>query len=355
MPETPVKAVEAGATHKLGPLPVYAWVLLLTGGGLAVYFLFLRPASGSTASGLAPIGGAVPNLGGGGGGGSSSPVPPTAPVETRLASGSWLEAAVKAVTGGTGIDASRARLYLQEYLQGRQPLGSAKALNDFQRVVTAAIQYVGEPLNPPGVSGRGAYDANADYLHDLLAYLPGGTSGAVQQELIALFNGSVTAISQQAADALGAVRDVIGVEPRLLSYTINAPAPPTAPKNPVDPAPPAPTPPAPPGVVSKAFKPYSAVVSGVQHVAVRFADVALGGSRDLFYGASVVVKGSPDAGGTRPVDVYLLNDAASKTGQRFQGWLDRFGNVTFTALGNNITAINAPDLRTEPAGFGTSY
>lgn len=349
-----MEAAKEGLSHKVGPLPVYGWVLLLGAGGFATYYLFFKP-SATTANSTA---GGFPLLGTGGSAGNSGtpiPAPGATPNPTPLlANNIWLETAVPMVATALGMDTAQVRYYLRQYLLGREPQGSSSAVTAFESVIQSARQLVGWPASPPTATGQNPYATNASYLQDVFAFLPAGTPGSVRNELTALFAGTTTTISQAAADALEGVRRIVGFEPTSTPYTVLAAARPAP--QPAPPAPgPAPAPaPAPVPGLSKSFKPYSQIVSGAQN-AVRYADIALGGGTGVIPGLSVVVKGAPDSNGTRQLGVYLPSGPNNYGGVELPGWLDRFGNITFLSFGNWITKANAPGLLAEPVGYGTNY
>lgn len=359
--------VTNGLTRKLGPLPVWAWAGIAVGGGLVTYYAFLRPNAGDSATAttsLAPLG--IGGMSGGSGGGATSAgdsmtPTPTAPPVPKLANNDWITAATSKVAQALGMDTAVVSYYLRAYLSGQRPIGNTNAATAFDRVVAAALQQVGAPASPPPFTNPNVnpFTSNSTWLQNALGFLPSGLPGAVRQELLNLFDGSTTEISQAAADALDNARGIIGAEPRPISYTVRAPAaaapaaPAPAAPAPAAPAPAAPSAPAPAAPAqSAAFKPYSAVVTGLSKVAVRIADVALGGPSAYFPAASVVVTGRPGTDGNRTADVYLLNQVGDATGQKFTGLIDRYGNVGFQAFGNWIWKINAPELLTTPAGYG---
>lgn len=216
----PLEGAESAVSHKAGGVPVWVWVVVAVGGGLAVYFVFFR------ASGAAPValGGNLGGSGGGGttGGGSSTTSPVVA--VTPLSNAEWYTKAVIAVSKNLGMDPARVALYLREYLNGRMPVGSSQAISDFSRVVQAAIEAVGQPHSPPSPAdpNTNPFLANSDWLANALGFLPKGLSGSARQEIIALFNGTLvgTQISQEAADAIDAMRNVLGYEPRIANFTI---------------------------------------------------------------------------------------------------------------------------------------
>lgn len=237
MPDNPVEKVIANAGTKAHGVPVWVWAGVAVGGGLIVYYVFFRPSSVSTLPNtLGPLSGGM--LGGGGGGGGSptiTPVTSDVPVTTN---GEWLTKAIAAVTKQTGMDAAQVSLYLRQYLSGRMPVGSNTAANDFNRVVQAAIQTVGQPASQPPVADANTnpYLANSDWLANALGFLPSGLSGSAKQEIINLFQGRTTTISQAAADAIERARGILGYEPSLIPYTI-ASAAPIIPPKPDTPAP----------------------------------------------------------------------------------------------------------------------
>lgn len=337
----PIETGQHALTQKAGPLPVWGWVVVLALGGLATYYLFFR---GSATTANTTVGG-FPLGTGGSAGNSATPTPTTdtpAPTVTRLPNQDWIEAAIPKVATALGMDQSTVRYYLRQYLSGREPQGSSSAVNAFERVVQAAFQAVGQPQSSPFGSGQNPYVSNAGYLQDVFAFLPAGTTAAVRNELTALFNGSTTVISQDAANALDAVRNIIGMEPTIIGYTIRAPAaqpplviptPPPVPP-PVIPTPPVVPVPAPAPVVPVIEKALSTVVSG------------LFGSGSTTWQLTTV---GPSSGGRRQVVIQHLSGApgsffGSIPPGPIQGFVDLFGNIldgSGRVLGNTGGAIRA--------------
>lgn len=231
-----LEQVKGGLTKKVGPLPVWGWVAVSVGGGLAVYWLFLRGDDATTAPAgrvLMPTGSSPPAGGsssgsgtGSGGTGSapgtpSTPPPAAAPRPTNI---EWLDRAIAAVTTAIGLPVDQVRLYLQQYLGGTGPVGNPAASTAFNRVVQAAIQAVGRPPNEPGLPNVNVnpFASNANWWANARGYLS-GFSGAVIQELNNLFAGTSQNISQQALDALNQARSILGNEPTALAYGVLGP------------------------------------------------------------------------------------------------------------------------------------
>lgn len=221
--------VQEAVTRKLGPLPVWAWALLIVGaGGLAYLILFRKPASsvGATDNLISTLGqGSTGGLGGGGGGGGGTPTPTPTTTANPLTNAQWLIKAAAAVQTAIGVPAAQAMFMLQQYLAGNQPIGDPEASDLWSRVVAAAIQAVGEAPKPPGsISPSSYFNSNASWLQAILSFLPAGTPGSIRTEIANLMNGLTTTLSPAAAAALAAAQDIVGLSPDTIAFTTTGPA-----------------------------------------------------------------------------------------------------------------------------------
>jgi hypothetical protein len=216
-----------GLGHKLGPLPVWAWI----GGGVVVaagvyYFVSNRAASNPLAVGGVPMpstGADLSGLGGAGGGGGTVVPPVPTPTPGYLTNSDWLTAAIKSVsTSLPGLPIAQIQQYLQEFLSGTSPVGSTQAAGSYNSVIQSALTALGNPPQTPQLNtvNSNPFANNTTWLNAILEYLPSGTNGSIMNELIALVNGTSTTISQQAADALLSAEQVVGLGPQALNYTI---------------------------------------------------------------------------------------------------------------------------------------
>jgi hypothetical protein len=225
--ENAVKGVGHGLGHKVGPLPVWAWVVVggvVVGGG----YLLLKSHGGGASPSASNLLGALPPTGGASGGNGlpgmigGGTVAATGTSATPYASNSaWLSSVASQVAAATQLPLNEVQLYLSEYLGGNQPIGSGSATSQFDKVVAAALG-IGAPPNSPSIPqpGQTGYYTNATWLNDVLSFLPAGTSQSVQQEIIALANGTSSTLSQDAANALAAAQSVVGVGPTPLTYKV---------------------------------------------------------------------------------------------------------------------------------------
>lgn len=224
------KAVGNALTHKLGPLPVWGWALLIVGAGGVIYLVFLRGGGSSAPTPSGVLGGGTPPTGGlgggaGGGGGGGTPSPPTPPT-TPLTNWQWLTNISSQVAQATGLPLAQVQLYLNEYLNGEGPTGSTTATSLWQKVVDSALGLGGQPPAPVSQpSSSNYFGSNQNWLTSILEFLPSGTPGSVQTELTNLVNGTTVSISQAAADALKSAEGIVGAAPQALSYQIANPTP----------------------------------------------------------------------------------------------------------------------------------
>lgn len=219
MPENPAAGLESAVTKKAAGVPVWVWAGVAVVGGVVVYFVFFRPSSSSGANTLGPLSGGTGGSGNAGGSGSGTPTPAVAPL---ISNQEWLAKALIAVEKQTGMDPAQISLYLREYLAGRMPVGSHTAQSDFNRVIQAAIQSVGLPSSPPAIADPSVnpFVSNNSWLQNALGFLPAGISGSARQQIVNLFNGTGTTLSEEAAAALEYARGITGFEPTPISYTI---------------------------------------------------------------------------------------------------------------------------------------
>lgn len=225
--EETVSNAASGLKRKIGPLPLWVWLVGGLGVAVGAYlFIFKRsastPASGAPATNmLGSIDGGTVGGGGGGSGGGS-----TSAAAGPLTNADWLQSALSGVQQSTGLPTAQVLTYLQEYLAGKQPTGNASAVTAFESVVQSALQSFGRPPQSVSYSGvnSSAYESNQAYLQSLLTFLPQGTGGSVRGEITSLFGGLVTNISQAAQDAITYAQGIVGIEPTALSYTVGTAA-----------------------------------------------------------------------------------------------------------------------------------
>lgn len=210
---------------KVGGLPVWAWAGILVGGGFVTYILFFRGGSETPTRTTFPASGPSFGGGGSGGGGSSGGTSPGEPAAVlQKTNTQWLEDAVARVQKASGMNAAQIRTYLEQFLRGRRPVGSAAAISDFDRVIRLARESIGEPPNIPVLaSDVNPFSNNITWLQSALAFIPGGTPANIRQELIDLFNGVSSNISPATASLIDQLRNVQGSEPEPLSFTIRQP------------------------------------------------------------------------------------------------------------------------------------
>ena len=223
--EAPAKAASSvgeGLKKKLGPLPVWGWILV---GGTGIgLFLFIRSRAGGGAA-SSPFGVLPPGSFGGSGtpSGSSTTTPTTTTTTTPTSNSAWLSSVDTQVANLLQLPVSEVDLYLNQYLSGLAPTGSQAATTAYQQVINAALGISAPPIAPslssPGVS---PYTSQSAWWNEILTFLPAGTSQSVIGELNALFNGQTTSISQDAANALSAAESVVGLGPNGLIYTISS-------------------------------------------------------------------------------------------------------------------------------------
>ena len=233
--EVPAQAGRS-LSHKIGPLPLWAWLGLGVVGAAGGYYLITRNSGASTAASQAAalfpsnLSGAYgPSYSGGGGSSGTSGTSTTTPGSAYANNGSWETAAIAAVTKATGLGASQVKTYLDEYLNGTSPIGSSQAGGSFNSVVQAALTALGNPPTTPsqGNVDSSPYQNNQAWLNSILGNLPNGTSASIIQEITAVVNGTSSSLSQAAADALTNAEGVVGLGPNTVSYTITQPKTPT--------------------------------------------------------------------------------------------------------------------------------
>lgn len=216
-----------GLGHKLGPLPVWAWVV----GGVVVaaggYYLLVGRKSAGGGGGSSPFAN-LPNMPGVlGGDNSLTPSSNTsAPPAPTPATAAQISSALSSVASSLGITVAEAQMYWNEYLAGTAPVGSTQASGLFSNVVNAVNTILGSSAPPaPTVQNVNSnpFTSNQSWLNDILAFLPSGTSSADMNNIIAWLNGSTTTLTQTAANALNAAIGIVGQAPNPLTYTI-APA-----------------------------------------------------------------------------------------------------------------------------------
>lgn len=223
--------------HKLGPLPVWAWVVgavVITAGGY--YLLVGRKGGGGAAS--------FPNMpgtlgGGSGGGGTTGTTTATSTVPT-LATAAQIQAALTQVASTLGITYAEAQMYWNEYIAGTSPVGSTQASGLFSSLVNSMNTLLGATAPPAPTTGNvntNPFANNSAWLNDILAFLPGGTSSADINNIIAWLNGTTTTLTQSASDALNKAIGIVGQAPNPLQYTISNPLGPAPKKIATDPTP----------------------------------------------------------------------------------------------------------------------
>ena len=230
MPEgSAVEGAAKGAgnvlTHKVGPLPVWAWggVVLIVGG--TAYLLLSRTSQGQQLGGQ--LNGLGQGLTGGLGlgGGTPTATPTTTPAAT-LTNAQWLQSTVGDVAKTTGLSVADVTRYLNDFLSGTTPQGNNNAASNAQKAIAAALTAGGQPPNPPSTtSSTNPFNTVQDWLSAILGDVQAaGGSGAIQTEITNLVNGNTTTISQAAANALQSAEDLVGGSPVPLSYQVATPA-----------------------------------------------------------------------------------------------------------------------------------
>ena len=204
-------------THKVGPLPVWAWggVVLIVGG--AAYLLLSKTPQGQQLGGqLNGLGqGLTGGLGGGGGGGNTT----TTPAAT-LTNAQWLQKVVGDVSKTTGLSIFDVTRYLNEFLNGETPQGNANAASNAQKAIAAALAAGGQPPNAPtATSGTNPFNTVNEWLSAILGDVQAnGGSGSIQTEITNWVNGQTSTISQAAYNALIAAEDLVGGAPGGLGH-----------------------------------------------------------------------------------------------------------------------------------------
>lgn len=229
MPDAPTPSPEVtqsvgrGLGHKLGPLPIWGWILV-GGGVIVVGYLAYSAYSSAQQGGTATP--SLPDLGSflGGSGTPAGTPTTTTTTTTPLTNADWLNTVVSQVASATQLPVNEVQLYLDEYLNGNSPIGIPGGSSQFQNVINSALSIGGTP--PQGAPlpslNTNYFTSNQAYLGELLTFLPSGTSSSVQQEITNLLNGSTTVISQDAANALAYAQSIVGQGPNALTYTIGS-------------------------------------------------------------------------------------------------------------------------------------
>jgi hypothetical protein len=240
LPAEGAKSVGSGLGHKLGPLPVWGWIVIAGVG--VVGYLYLKNAGGGSVgagvSGALPPG--TPFTGGNGTPATTTSTPATTTTVTPMSNTTWLQTVASQVAKQLQLPESEVRLYLGEYLNGGQPSGSSQATSLFTKVIDAANTIMAAP-NPPtgGQPGNSPYGSQASWWNDIQNFLPSGTSHSILSELQALFSGTTSSLSTDASNALSAAESVVGTGPNPLSWTITGPVvgtlPPSTPPSPQPP------------------------------------------------------------------------------------------------------------------------
>lgn len=226
-PGEAVKSVGQGLGKKLGPLPIWLWIILGGAAGVFLWYRVLKPGQGAASTLTTTLGGTPLTGGGGGGGGGSTGGGGTAVAVSRYTTNaSWLTDAISQTQNTLGLPIAQVQLYLQEFLAGRSPVGTETGLSDFNRVVQTALQFTGQPPEgfTPSTGGANFFSANYDWLQNLFAFLPSGSNPGIRQELTDLVMGVRTNLSQEAAAALQQAEQIIGASPTSVSYGVAGPA-----------------------------------------------------------------------------------------------------------------------------------
>ena len=214
--------------HKLGPLPVWAWMVVGVVGAAGVYYVFVTRQQGSSAASPFPnipnMPGALGGFSGGGGGGSTGGAPDTGtPTGPTTASANQIQTALNGVATSLRLPFSQVKMYWDEYLTGTSPIGNSQASGQYNNVVNALLTSLGagapQPQAPQGVSSS-PFTNNQSWLNSILAYLPSGTTGNQINEIVSVVNGTASQLSQGAADALTAAENVVGGAPAALSFNV---------------------------------------------------------------------------------------------------------------------------------------
>lgn len=222
-----IEAVPAQAgrslAHKLGPLPVWAWIVLGVGGAAGAYYLLVGRNASSNGSG----GGAVsllPSFGAPAGNDGAPSSSNTSPLPAPLAATSArIQSAISQAASSLGFSTAQAQLYWDEYAAGNAPVGSSQATGAFAALVNSVNTILGAsaPAAPTVQSvNANPFSNNTSWLDQLLGFIPSGTAPADINNIIAWVNGQTTTLSQTAANALTAAQGIVGTAPNPLGYTI---------------------------------------------------------------------------------------------------------------------------------------
>ena len=239
MPETPpvegaTKNIGTGLGRKIGPLPLWGWILGVGGLGIIGYLIYQSIQQGQQASAGA-IGSLLPGAAGGGnggGGGLSLPtIPPATTTTSPVSAASWVATTASQVSQATGIPLNQVTDYLNDLLAGTPPVGSGIASTAYEKVVASALSLGGQPPTtiPIVPQGTNPFGTQAAWLTAILQSLPAGTPQSVQNEIVNLVNGTTATISQAAADALGGAQNIVGIGPVPISFSLTPVTVPTPP------------------------------------------------------------------------------------------------------------------------------
>ena len=213
--------------HKLGPLPVWAWMVVGVVGAAGVYYVVVTRKGGAAPS-FPNMPGFIPGGGGSGGGGSTGGGPDTgAPAGPTTATANQIQAALSAVATSLRLSYGQVKNYWDEYMAGVSPVGNAQASGSFNNVVNAILTQLGASAPQPAASqgpNANPYNNNQSWLNAILGALPAGRIPAsVIAEITAVVNGTSNTLSQQAAQALADAEAIVGNAPTALSYTVTTP------------------------------------------------------------------------------------------------------------------------------------
>lgn len=223
--EAAPKAAGSFFTHKLGPLPVWAWGLGI-GGIIAAVLWYENQSNGAVSGGLqnalgaAGIGAPLDT------GSAASPETNLGATSTPLTNATWLQQVLTGAANAAGVPLSQAQLYLQDYLNGTPPNLSGAAETAYQSVISNALALGGSaPSVGVAPAGTNPFGSNQTWFNEILSFLPSGTfegesASQIQQGLTNWINGLSTTLTQAEADALAQSQTIVGSAPNPVTFSI---------------------------------------------------------------------------------------------------------------------------------------
>jgi hypothetical protein len=222
-----------GLGHKLGPLPVWVWIVGGVLGAAAIYYFIVgKNANGGSGSPFLPsLGGGYggPTTGGSGGGTTSTTATPTTATAAAILS------AQQSVATSLQIPLNEVQLYWNDYIAGTSPLVGTQQSGVYGSVISALNTILGGTAPTPAGASVNAnpYTSNTTWLNSLLGFLPTGTGGSFEGEsliqieaaLSGVVNGTVSELTQAEADALSQAQGIVGNAPNPLTFTVKPAAP----------------------------------------------------------------------------------------------------------------------------------